>query len=96
VCLTSRHRAVIRLACNHMIGQDHRNRNHRQDHRQDHHQSPSDGLESVLRTKIAPRLLWRVRSDEFLEARIISEQIEHRIEPEQCWSERYSGQARIR
>jgi hypothetical protein len=38
----------------------------------------------------------RLRSNEFLEARIIPERIEHRIKPEQCWSERYSGQARIR
>jgi len=45
-------------------------------------QSPRDTLESVLRTKIKAGLLSRLRTYEFLEARIISERIEHWIEPE--------------
>ena len=34
-------------------------------------------------------MLRRVGSGEFLKARIIPERIEHRIEPEQRWSERH-------
>ena len=41
--------------------------------------------------------LRRGRSDEFLETRIISERIKHRIEPEERGGERYvSNHARIR
>jgi hypothetical protein len=64
--------------------QDHRRRNHRRrDRPRDRpRQSPKDALESVLRTKIEAGLLSRLRTYEFLEARIISERIEHWIEPE--------------
>jgi hypothetical protein len=40
------------------------------------------------------RLFRRGRLGEFLETRIISERIEHRIEPEQCGSERYDSRQR--
>jgi 2-polyprenyl-3-methyl-5-hydroxy-6-metoxy-1,4-benzoquinol methylase len=44
------------------------------------------------------RLLWRLWSEEFLEARIISERIEHRVESEQRGSEWHarSKQTRVR
>src|SRR5438876_757104 len=40
--------------------------------------------------QIGPALLRRERSDEFLEARIIPERVEHWIKPEQCRSERHT------
>jgi hypothetical protein len=54
--LTSRHTVVIRLACNHMIIQDHR-RNRRQDHRQDHRQNrrQARGLDEIRLDCTAPR-----------------------------------------
>lgn len=64
--------------------QEGRPRNHPiRDRRRDRpRQSPRDALESVLRTKIEGGLLSRLRTYEFLEARIISERIEHWIELE--------------
>jgi hypothetical protein len=55
---------------------------------QEHCSCRVSGISLFVIDKSCP-LLRRGRSDEFLEARIFSERIEHRIEPEQRGSERH-------